>query len=241
MQISLSRRRVDNPVRQVALSDELIVAQNSAPETLDRLNARIEYPFERFGREDLILALNGHLADSEAIDPITLERREISGFTKRQLWIELRRDPGSGRLAWGASIGRSVDGASYAVRSIGIELQSESWSAFVEWEVIDGLKLRTNVEGPQWDDNSVSFYGAVRQPGLDPSFVATARNETDNAASFTVEWRRREHFEIRASFNTRPEVRSVETLFPYGSTDGTIQTATFAETPRATLRFRFYR
>ena len=241
VQISLSRQRTDNPVRQVALTDELIVAQNSAPETVDSLNARIEYPFERFGREELILALNGYLSDSEAIDPITLEQREVSGNTKRQLWLELRRDPGTGRLSWGASIGRSVQGANYAVRSISVDESSEEWGGHVEWEVIDGLKLRLNVDGPRWEDDSTSFYGAVREPGLTPSFVATSRQEIDRQASLTVEWRRRDHFEIRGSLSTRPEVINVETLYPYGSPTGTMQTMTFAETPRATLRFRFYR
>jgi hypothetical protein len=241
IQLSLSRQRTDNPVRQVALSDELIVAQNSAPETVDSFNARVEYPFERFGREDLVLAINGYLSDSEAIDPITLEQREVSGQTKRQLWLEFRRDPGTSRLAWGASIGRYVDNPNYAVRSINTWRRGEEWEAYVEWEVIDGLKLRANVEGPNWEDASTSFYGAVRQPGLDPSFVATSRVEYDNSASFTVEWRRRDHFEIRASLSTNPEVRSVETLYPYGSVAGTAQATTFAETPRATLRFRYYR
>ena len=240
MQFSLSRQRTDNPVRQVALSDELIVAQNTAPETIDSLNARIEYPFERFGREDLILAINGYVADSEAIDPITLEEREVSGLTRRQVSLEFRRDPGAGRLSWGAAITRWENGPSYAVRSIDVEENSGEWSAFVEWEVIDGLKLRGNVEGARWDDESETFYGAVRQPGLTPTFVSMSRQEVDSAASFTVEWRRRDHFEIRASINTRPEVRSIETLYPYGSPTGTSQSVIYAETPRATLRFRYY-
>jgi hypothetical protein len=240
VQISLSRQRTDNPVRQVALSDELIVAQNSAPETVDSLNARIEFPFEQFGREDLILTVNGYLSDSEAIDPITLEQREVSGQTKRQLWLELRRDPGSSSLSWGGSIGRSVNNANYAVRSISLDENSEEWSAFVEWEVIEGLKLRANVEGPRWEDESTSFYGAVRQPGRTPTFVSTERREVDRTASLSVEWRR-DRFEIRGSVNTRPEVRNVETLYPYGSPTGSMQSTTFAETPRATLRFRFYR
>jgi hypothetical protein len=241
LQFSLSRRTVDNPVRQVALSDELIVAQNSRPETLDSFNARVEYPFERFGREDLVLAINGYLSDSEAIDPITLEDREISGQTTRQLWLEFRRDPGTSRLAWGATIGRSESAANYAVRSISVDRNSEEWETYVEWEVIDGLKLRANVNGPRWYDASTSFYGAVRQPGLDPSFVATSRYQYDNSASFTVEWRRRDHFEVRASLSTNPEVKSVETLYPYGSVAGTAQATTYAETPRATIRFRYYR
>lgn len=241
LQFWLSRQRTDNPVRQVALTDELVVAQNAFPETRDSLEGRFELPFERFGREDLILAINGFVGDSETIDPITLEERPVSGYTERSLWIEMRRDPGTGRLSWGASIGRSVSGLDYGVRSIESEESSNEWSAFVEWEVIDDLRLRFNVNGPWWRDDSETFYDTVRQPGLTPSFLATEREETDRQPSFTVDWRRRENFEIRASISTRPEVRNLETLYPYGSPTGTSQAVTYAESPQATVRFRYYR
>lgn len=241
MQFTLSRRKNDNPVRQVALSDELVVAQNTFPETIDRLGFRIEYPFERFGRDDLILTLQGELSQSDTIDPITLQQMDVSNLTRRQAWLEIRRDPGAGRLSWGASIGGWENGYSYSVRSAGIGDNSKEWGAFVEWEPIDGLKFRTNVDGPRWSRDLRTFYGAVRQPGLTPSFYANSRVEIDSTASFTVEWRRRQHFEIRGTINTRPEIRNVETLTPFGATDGTILATTVAETPRATLRFRFYR
>ena len=241
LQFWLSRQRTDNPVRQVALTDELIVAQNAFPETQDSLEGRFELPFERSGREDLILAINGFVGDSETIDPITFEERPVSGYTERSLWIEMRRDPGSGRLSWGASIGRSVSGLDYGVRSIESEETSEEWSAFVEWEVIDDLRLRFNVNGDWWRDDTESFYDTVRQPGLTPSFVSTEWEEADRQASFTVDWRRRENFEIRASISTQPEVRSVETLYPYGSPTGTTQSTTYAESPQATVRFRYFR
>jgi outer membrane receptor protein involved in Fe transport len=225
----------------VALTDELVVAQNTFPETRDSLEGRFELPFERFGREDLILAINGFVGDSETIDPITLEERPVSGYTERSLWIEMRRDPGTGRLSWGASIGRSESGLDYGVRSIESEETSNEWSAFVEWEVIDDLRLRFNVNGDWWRDDTETFYDTVRQPGLTPSFLATEREEADRQPSFTVDWRRRENFEIRASISTQPEVRNLETLYPWGSPTGTSQAVTYAESPQMTVRFRYFR
>jgi len=241
LQFWLSRQITDNPVRQVALTDELIVAQNAFPETRDSLEGRFEFPFEGRGREDLIFAINGFVGDSETIDPITFEERPVSGYTERWLSIEMRRDPGTGRLSWGASVSRQVNGLDYGVRSIGSQETSEDWNAFVEWEVIDDLRLRFNVNSPWWRDDSETFYDTVRQPGLTPSFLSTEREEADRQASFTVDWRRRENFEIRASISTQPEVRNVETLYPYGSPTGTSQSVTYAESPQMTVRFRYFR
>ncbi len=78
MRFSLARIEVENPVRSVALSDELIVSQNTSPQTIDRLQISVDYPFERFGHEDLILSFSTLFSDSETIDPITGELREVS-------------------------------------------------------------------------------------------------------------------------------------------------------------------
>jgi hypothetical protein len=88
---------------------------------------------------------------------------------------------------------------------------------------------------------SLSFFAAVRQPGLDPSFVASTTTRIDPSASITVEWRRREHFEIRGSLSTQPRIRTEESLIPFGESIGSLLATEFATTPRATLRFRFYR
>ncbi|MDX1563026.1 MAG: hypothetical protein R3305_08865, partial [Gammaproteobacteria bacterium] len=241
MRFELQRQIVDNPVNSVALSDSITVAQNTSEEQIDRIRARIEFPFERFGREDFVLSVQGNIAQSNTIDPVTGESREVSGVQTRDWGLDFRRDPGDGNLAWGASIRDREDGDDFSVRRTGSREESSDWDAFVEWEPIRGLKLRTQVQGPTTSVRTSRFFPAVRSPGLDPSFIATTRTEQDSSASFTVEWRRREHFEIRASLSSRPRIRSTETLTPFGETVGSIQTTEFAETPRATLRFRFYR
>lgn len=78
MRFSLARIVTENPVDSVALSDELIVSQNTSPQTVDRLQFSVDYPFENFGHEDLILSVSGLFSDSEVIDPITGELREVS-------------------------------------------------------------------------------------------------------------------------------------------------------------------
>lgn len=78
MRFALSRTEVENPVNSVALSDSLIVAQNTSPEIIDSLQVSFDFPMERFGHEDIILSIGARFSDSETIDPITGEKREVS-------------------------------------------------------------------------------------------------------------------------------------------------------------------
>lgn len=241
LRFELAREEVDNPVDSVALSDSIVVAQNTFPRTIERVQASVEYPFERFGREDLILSVNGSIRRSDTIDPVTGEAREVSGVRESQWWLDLRRDPGDSSLAWGFSLSGGANGTNYSVRRIRDSVQSREWRAFVEWELIDGLKLRANLDGPRWNMNRSSFYDAVREPGLLPSYFALTDTRIDRSASISVEWRRLEHFEIRASLSSRPRIRTEESLIADGATTGSLLATEIASTPRATLRFRYYR
>ena len=241
MRFELARQDVDNPVRQVALTDELIVAQNTSPRTIDQAQVRIEYPFEKFGREDLILNIQTRLRRSDTIDPVTGESRIVSGVQTRSWSVQLQRDPGEGRLAWNFYLSDQANGTNYSVRQISRSDRTGEWGASVTWEPIEGLRLSSELNGPRTETRSAFFYPSVRAAGLDPSFIAGTTSRTDRSGSFTIEWRRMQRFEIRASFNTRPKVRTVESLTPFGDPIGTLLTRNFATTPRATLRFRFYR
>jgi hypothetical protein len=241
LRFELARQEVDNPVRQVALSDSLIVAQNTSPRVIDQARAQISYPFEKFGREDLILGVQARVRQSDTIDPVTGEQRPVSGVQTRDWSIELRRDPGEGRLAWNFFISDRTDGRDYSVRRIGERDSTSEWGASVEWEPIDGLRIRAQLEGPRTTRFTSLFFAAVRTPGLNPSFVATTTTRTDRGGSLTVEWRRMQRFEIRASLSTRPSVTTLESLTPFGDPMGTFLAREFARTPRATLRFRFFR
>lgn len=241
MRFQLSHEEIENPVRSVALSDSVIIARNTSPQRIDSVRASVEFPFEPFGREDLILGINGRLAQSETIDPITGESRDVSGLTKRYWSVELRRDPGNSKLAWGMAIGHGTQGDNYSVRQIRESSESRQWQAFVEWEPIDGLKLRANLDGPRTTMQRSSFFGAVREIGLDPSYIASTMTRMDRSASIRLEWRRRDHVEISASLSTRPRVLTQESLTPFGQIATSILETEIARTPRAVLQFRVFR
>jgi hypothetical protein len=259
-------------VRAVALTDSLVVSQNTFPEVVDRLQFSIDVPFERWGHEDLVLSVGGLFSQSETIDPITGETREVSsgggggnfnggggggnfnggggggggnfggggfnGFTPRHFkQIELRKDPGDGRWSWAMSLRDVQPTDNYSARLIRASNGQRQWNGSFTFEPIEGLRLRTNVEGRRRQKNQSDFYGATRTVGLDPSFYALTTSRQDNFVSFSVEWRR-EHLEITGTLSSRPANVTEESLIPFGATSGTVLTSTIAETPRAMLRFR---
>ncbi|HUF72466.1 MAG TPA: hypothetical protein VMR74_06170 [Gammaproteobacteria bacterium] len=274
MRFSLARIETENPVDSVALSDELIVSQNTSPQTIDRLQMSVDFPFERFGHEDLILSIGGLFSDSETIDPITGETREVSsgggnfsgggggnfggggggnfgggggnnfasgnfgGFTPKYLkQIGLRKDPGEGKWSWSVQLREIRPTGNYSARQVRTQDSQRQWNASVTWEPIEGLRLWTNLEGPRTQTREALFFGAVRSPGLDPSFIATTTTRQGGLASFTVEWRR-ERLEITGSLSSRPDNLTEEFLIPFGATTGSFLTREIARTPRAMLRFR---
>jgi hypothetical protein len=241
LQLELSRRRIDNPVGIVALSESVIVAQNTYAQTIDEGRVSLEFPFEGMGREDLILSADLGLAESETIDPVTQEPREVSDLTSRYWSLGLRRDPGSGSLAWGFSVADQTAGLDYSARRIRDPSPGREWEAYVEWEPIEGLKLRTSLEGPSTSAERSLFYATVRAPGLEPSFVSRTSETVDRSASFSVEWRRRENLEIRASLSTSPKVREEESLTPFGGLPGPVLATETETTPQAEIEFRYYR
>jgi hypothetical protein len=241
MRFELSRQKRDNPIQTVALSDSLFVSQNTFAETIDSLRASVEVPLTRFNREDLILEIGGGGSASDTIDPVTLEQREVSGNPWRFWNVQFRRDPRAGKLAWSVSASRQAQGANYSVRDINDQTRSHEWGGSVEWEIIDGLRVRAELSGPSSEIWNQSFFGAVRIPGLDPSFLASTVVRRDRQASISVEWRGWDHLEIRASLSSQPKVRTVESLTPFGEMFGTMLINEIESSPRAWVRFRVYR
>lgn len=266
MRFSLARSEVENPVRTVALSDSLIVSQNVSPEVTDRLQMSIDYPFERFGHEDLILSFSSLFSDSETIDPITGELREVSsggggnwrgrggggngggnfnggggnfsGFTPRHYkQIGLRKDPGDGKWSWSVQLRDIRPTGNYSLREVRNSTGETRWNASVTWEPKDGLFFRTDLDGPRTQVRDSLFYGAVRAEGLDPSFLATRTIRYGTGVSFTVEWRR-ERLEVMGTIRSRPDNSELEYLIPFGDTTGGFLGTEIDRTPQATIRFR---
>ena len=78
MRFSVARTETENPIRLTALTDTIVIRQNTSPKTVDSLQISVDFPFERFGHEDLILSFSSLFTDSETIDPITGETREAA-------------------------------------------------------------------------------------------------------------------------------------------------------------------
>jgi hypothetical protein len=140
-------------------------------------------------------------------------------------------------LSWSVSYRDIQPTSNYSVREIRDSTGENRWNASLTWEPIDGLFLRTNIDGPRTQIRESLFYGQVRAIGLDPSFIATTRTRQDQSVSFAVEWRR-DRFEITGSISTRPENTTIEVLTPFGEPIGSLLTTAIDETPQAMLRFR---
>jgi hypothetical protein len=261
MRFSLSRTETENPVNTVALSDSLTVSQNTSPSIVDTLQASVDFPLDRFGMEDMILSIGTRFSDSEMIDPITGEAREVSsggnfnnnggnanrggnfngnfnGFVPKHLkQIELRKDPGDGRWSWSVSARDVKPTANYSTRQVRDSTGENRWNASVTFEPKSGLRLRADIEGPREQIRITNFYPGVRQIGLDPWYIAEATTSRGSQTSFTVEWRG-QRFEVTGSLTSRSDVEVVETLTPFGALIGTLAIAETARTPRAMLRFR---
>ena len=241
LRVTLNRSVVNNPVRTVALNDSLTISQNTSPRTWDSLNASLTYPLERFGRDDLILSVDGFIASTETVDPVTGEIREVSGTTEHYWALGLRRDPGETKLAWQLSVNKQKQGDNFSVRTITTRSAEKQWEAMVEWEAIDRVKFRAELNGPITTTQTSSFFPAVRAIGLDPSFYAHTFNRRDRAMSFQVEWRRHDHLEIRAGINSQPKRRTEEALIAFGDVAGALLATEIAHSPRVWLRVRAFR
>ncbi|MDX1562330.1 MAG: hypothetical protein R3305_05360, partial [Gammaproteobacteria bacterium] len=279
MRFSLERAETENPVDSVALSDSLVISQNTSPATIDRFQFSIDFPFERFGQEDLILSIGGLFSNSKVIDPITGQEREVSsggnnggnwrggggggnwrggggggnfrgggggfgggssfgGFTpKHYKQVELRKDPGDGKWSWSVSLRDVQPTANYSVRQVRASDGQQEWNASFTYEPVDGLRLTTNLSGPRTQTRESFFFGSVRAVGLDPSFLATTTTRRGSQATVSVEWRR-ERLEITGSLSTRPDIRTEESLTPFGDPLGAFLATEIDRTPQAMVRFR---
>ena len=109
MRFSVARTETENPIRLTALSDSIVVRQNTSPKTVDSVQVSVDFPFERFGHEDLILSISSLFTDSETIDPITGETREAASGSFGGGGN--RRDGGGGGGNWRG--GGSFSGGSF--------------------------------------------------------------------------------------------------------------------------------
>jgi len=239
-QATLGHYNLTNPIRTVALSDSLIVSQNTQPQKISWFEAELEYPFEQFGMPDLVLEADFTLRDSETVDPVTGETREVSWAEPFQYSLGLRKNPGDSKWSWGMNLWRSINNRNYRVRETNLWQRSHQWQAFIQYEFFQGLWLNVRFESPRTDRNLQEFYDAVRRPGLEPFFLAATNSRRDSSPRVSLQWRRDKYMEITAVINPRPRYTSTEFLSEFGATQGTLLGREIAQSPRAEIRFRLY-
>jgi len=240
LKFTLGHRNRENPIRSFALSDSLIVSQNAFPEKITWFNTNLEYPFERFDMEDLVLEASFTVRDSDTIDPVTSESRVVSEVNPFEYSLGLRKNPGDGKWSWGMNLWRNMNGREYGVRDTRLWQESHQWDAFVQYEFFQGLRLNARMESARSERELIDFYSSARQVGLDPSFISRTENYRESSPRVSLQWRRDKYMEITATINPRPRFHSQEYLTAFGETQGTQLTREIAQSPSAEIRFRLY-
>ena len=239
LKFTLGHYILENPIRSVPLSDSLIVSQNTNAEKITWFDTNIEHPFARFNMEDLVLDAGFNIQDSETIDPVTGESRDVSGSRLR--WsLGLKKNPGESKWSWELNTWRNINNKNYSVRGANVWQQSHQWRAFLQYEFFQGLRLNARIESPRDERNLEEFFSTVRQPGLAPSFLATTDSRRDSSARISLQWRLKKYMEVTATINPRPRFQSREMLREFGAKDGTLLAREIAQGPQAELRFRIY-
>lgn len=240
LKASLGRYTLENPIRAVALNDSLIVSQNTRAEEVSWIEADIEYPFERFGMEDLVFEAGLNIRDSETVDPVTGQTREVSWAEPLEWNVGLRKNPGDGKWSWGFNVWRSINNRNYGVRESNLWQRSHQWRTFFQYEFFQGLRLNVQFESPRTERDLQEFFDSVRRPGLEPSFTALTNSRRASGTRVSLQWRRDRYLEITATINPQPRYESRELLREFGATEGTLLAREIAQSPRAEIRFRLY-
>lgn len=240
LRFTLGRVKTLNPIRSVALTDSVIVSQNTFPEQRTWFNTSLEYPFERFGLPDYLFDIGFTVSDSETVDPVSLESRPVSWVRPLEWSLGFRKNPGDGQWSWGLNLWKRLNNADYRVRETRQQWQSHEWRAFAQYEIIDGLWLNAQVESARSESELSRFFSTVRRAGLDPSSLAYRESERDIGTSLSLQWRRQNYLEVTATINPRPAFHSEELLRDFGVATGSLQAREIARSPSAELRVRLY-
>ena len=240
LKFTLGYNNTENPIRAVALSDSLIVSQNTFEEKNTWFNTDLEYPFERFDMEGLVLKAGFTIRDSETIDSVTGESHDVDGSRPLRWSLGLRKNPGDSQWSWEVSMRSNGDNKNFGVRETSQFQRELEWQAFLQYEIFQGLRFNVRLEGPRNDIRLAQFFSSVRQPGLQPSFISATTRERDISPRVSLQWRRDKYLEITAIINPRPRFQDTELLREFGATQGSLLAREIAQSPSAELRFRIY-
>lgn len=236
--ISLTRRRTDNPIERVPLSDMAVVPQNAFANTLDTLSSSLALPLDGFGFDGTFVDLAGSLSHSDAIDPTTGENRSISGSAEHSWSIGLRKEPDATPFSWGVRLSQEQRSDVYSARRSGGQQGSPAWTGFVEWVPVPSLRLKTSVTGATDSTSVTELYAANRTPGGMPAYLSTTESANDLSLSGSLEWRPTEQVELTLSAASGQGSRSERSLQAVGGMPAVPVLQAFPGTPSVTLQLR---
>lgn len=240
VRLTLGYLKLLNPIRTVALSNSIIVSQNTFPEQRTWFDASVDYPFGRFGLDDLVLSAGFAVSGSETIDPVSREPRPVSWVRPLEWSLGLRKNPGEGQWSWGLNLWKRLYNDDYWVRETRDQWQSHEWNAFVQYEIVSGLRLSARAESPRNEMQLSRFFPAVRRGGLDPWFLAVTESRRDLATSLSLQWRRKNYLEVTATINSRPAFYSEQVLRSFSETTSTLLSREIDRSPGAQIQVRIY-
>jgi hypothetical protein len=88
------------------------------------------------------LTVAGAWRDTDVVDPLTLEHRQISDFMENDVKVELRQDLNAAKLAWGLNYQGYSHDSDFRSREIDTFRQLPRLDAFIETTWIADTKIR---------------------------------------------------------------------------------------------------
>lgn len=240
LKLTLGRFTLENPIRSMPLTDELVVSGNAFGEETLFFNSDIEYPLEAFCLENLIVEAGLNLRSSDTLDPVSRQSRKVSSARPLEWDLGLRKNPGASEWSWGVNLWKAVNNRNYGLRDIRYHQDSHQWNAFLQWEPINGLRLTARMESARHNVSLSEFYSRTRTAGLEPYYQSWYNGQRDSARSISIQWRRERHLEITASFTPQPEFIAHEYLSNLASGETSMQLRHLAAGPQAQIRVRIY-
>jgi hypothetical protein len=92
--------------------------------------------------------------DSEVTDPVTLEKRRITGATPFVCNVSFTRDMPGGKWSWGASTNCAQENSRFRFNEVRTNRFEQYLEGFVEWKPSPDLTVRTTLSN--WSSRNVS-------------------------------------------------------------------------------------
>ena len=221
--INIAWNEIENPIRRIPLDNGVTVQANVEPAVIETASASLNAPVADLPIPWVDLpgaSVTAMLTkrDSEIIDPITGERRLVSGSSPLEWRLNWRHVLGDGEWEWGFGLSDAAPVERFSPTSLSTSDSRPAWNAFVEWDVFDSLETRLQLTGARRNTSrSVSFEGVRGETR--PAFDRLSTSRTDLAWALNAAWRPRSWVTLEADFNSGAASSSEAQLFPRNSTE----------------------